>query len=90
MERIVKVVTARDLKNQTGKVLKLVESGQKVLITKRSKPFAVLSPINEEELETAGLRNYEEAWRDLEETLRTTRPEFKSVNEAMKWTRKRR
>lgn len=85
-----KSVSARDLKNQTGKVLKLVQSGQRVLITMRSKPFAVLSPIREEELEAAALRPYEEAWQDIEKTLHSTTSAFNSVNEAMKWTRKRR
>ncbi len=85
-----KSVSAKDLKNQTGKVLKLVKSGQRVLITMRSKPFAVLSPVTEEQLESAGLRPYEEAWAHIERTLHKTRPAFKSVNEAMKWTRKRR
>ena len=85
-----KSVPARDLKNQTGKVLGLVRSGQKVLITMRSKPFAVLSPVTEEESKAAGLRPYEEAWADIETMLRSTSPAFSSVNEAIKWTRKRR
>lgn len=84
-----KSISARDLKNRTGTVLKLVRSGQSVLITMRNKPFAVLSPVSEKELESSGLRPYEEAWNDIEKTLQNTTPAFPSVNEAMKWTRKR-
>lgn len=85
-----KSVTAKDLKNQTGKVLKMVEAGQKVLITMRSKPFAVLSPFSEQELQAAEFRPYEEAWNDIEDTLRASQPKFPSVHEAMKWSRRRR
>jgi prevent-host-death family protein len=85
-----KSVTAKELKNRTGEVLKLVGGGQKVLITMRSKPFAVLSPVREGELTTADLPPYEEAWADIEKALRQTKPEFGSVAEAMRWTRRRR
>ena len=85
-----KSVSAKELKNQIGTVFKLIQSGQRVLITKRSKPFAVLSPVTDEELESAGLRPYEEAWGDIEKNLHSTTPAFSSVNEAMKWSRRRR
>lgn len=84
-----KSVSAKELKNRTGEVLKLVEGGQKVLITMRSKPFAVLSPVQERQLEAADLRAYEEAWDDIEKTLRGTKPKFRTVAEAMRWTRRR-
>jgi len=89
-EALMKTVTAKDLKNQTGKVLRLIASGQKVMITMRGKPFAVMAPITEEELTASDIRPYEEAWTEIEKTLKSTKPEFASVNEAMKWTRKRR
>lgn len=85
-----KAVTAKELKNQTGKVLKMVKAGQKVLITMRSKPFAVLSPVSEQEMDAAELRPYEQAWEDIQKTLRTSQPKFSSLHEAMKWTRRRR
>jgi prevent-host-death family protein len=84
-----KTVSAKELKNRTGKVLKLVEGGQRVLITMRSKPFAVLSPVQEGPWESANLRAYEEAWEDIEKTLRSTKPRFASAGEAMRWTRRR-
>ncbi len=84
-----KSVSAKELKNRTGEVLKLVEGGQRVLITMRSKPFAVLSPVQDQQLEAANLRSYEEAWEDIEKTLRGTKSRFGSVAEAMRWARRR-
>ncbi len=83
-----KSVSAKVLKNHTGEVLKLVEGGERVLITMRSKPFAVLSPVQDRQLEAANLRSYEEAWEDIEKTLRARKPRFGSVAEAMRWTRR--
>jgi prevent-host-death family protein len=82
-----KSVTAKELKNQTGKVLRRVGSGERVLITKRGKPWAVLSPATDGELKPEGLRTYQEAWGDIEKTLKTSRPRFKTWQEAMRWTR---
>jgi len=82
-------VTAKELKNETGKVLRMIKSGQKVIITKRNKPCALLSPLTQDDLEKSDLRPYEQAWPDIEATLKKTKPRFKTVEEAMKWSRKR-
>ena len=84
-----KSVSAKELKNQTGEVLRRVGGGEKVLVTKRGKPWALLSPVSEEQLMPPGLRSYGEAWEDIEKTLKTTRPRFKRWKEAMRWTRRR-
>jgi prevent-host-death family protein len=84
-----KSISAKELKNRTGEVLRRVEEGEKVVITKRGKPCAVLSPVAEELLLPDGLRSYSEAWADIEQTLKTTRPHFKTWEEAMRWTRRR-
>ncbi len=73
-----KTVTAKELKNQTGKVLRRVGAGERVLITKRGKPLAVLSPLEENQLKPPGVRSYENAWLDIERKLKTTRPHFKT------------
>ncbi len=80
-------ITAKELKNQTGKVLRRVGAGEKVLITKRGKPLAVLSPVEEGQLKPPGVRSYEDAWVDIEKKLKRTRPRFKTWEEAMKATR---
>ena len=51
-------ISAKELKNRTGEVLRRVGGGEKVLMTKRGKPCAVLSPVSEEEIPAAGLRPY--------------------------------
>jgi prevent-host-death family protein len=84
-----KSISAKELKSRTGEVLRRVEEGEKVLITKRGKPCAVLFPVTEEQLLPVGLRPYAEAWEDIERTLKATRPRYKTWEEAMRWTRRR-
>ena len=59
-------MTAKDLKNHTGKVMRTVSKGEKVVVTLRGKAFALISPVTDETLEKNSLRPPEEAWRDLE------------------------
>jgi antitoxin (DNA-binding transcriptional repressor) of toxin-antitoxin stability system len=40
-----KHATIREIKNETSRVLSMVESGQSVEIRRRSKPIAILSPV---------------------------------------------
>jgi len=82
-----KSISAKELKNQTGKVLRQVGEGEKILITKRGKPWAVLSPAVKDQLEPVGLPAYERAWKEIEGTLKTKRPHFKSWQETMRRTR---
>ena len=82
-----KSVSAKELKNKTGEVLHRVERGQQVLITKRGKPLAVLSPATGADLKPAGLRDYRDAWKDIEQELRATNPRFKTWKEAIRETR---
>jgi prevent-host-death family protein len=84
-----KSISAKELKSRTGEVLRRVEEGEKVLITKRGKPCAVLFPVTEEHLLPVGLRPYAEAWEDIERTLKATQPRYKTWEEAMRWTRRR-
>jgi prevent-host-death family protein len=82
-----KTVSAKELKNKTGEVLHRVERGQRVLITRRGKPLAVLSPAAGAELKPAGLRDYKDAWKDIERDLRAKSPRFKTWKEALRETR---
>jgi prevent-host-death family protein len=84
-----KSISAKELKNRTGEVLRRVEEGEKVVITKRGKPCAMLSPVAEEPILPDRLRSYSEAWEDIELTLKTTRPRYKTWEEAVRWTRRR-
>ena len=81
-----KIITAKELKNRTGEALRLVSKGEKVLVTRRGKPFAYISPFTKDEF---ALKPFEQAWKDIEKALERTEPHFESWREAMRWVRKR-
>jgi prevent-host-death family protein len=84
-----KTISAKELKNRTGDVLRRVGKGEKVLVTRRGKPCALLSPVEKDRAIKAQLRSYNEAWKDIEKTLRTTTPRHKTWEEAIQWSRRR-
>ncbi len=84
-----KTMTAKNLKNKTGEAMRAVARGEKVIVTLRGKPFALMTPATTETLEKTSMRPFEEAWSDIENSLRKTKPRFKSAKEAMSWTRRR-
>ena len=84
-----KTMTAKHLKNNTGEAMRRVSKGEKVVVTLRGKPFALISPVTSELLEKVSLRPLEEAWKDIENTLKKSKPKFNNAKEAMHWTRKR-
>jgi antitoxin (DNA-binding transcriptional repressor) of toxin-antitoxin stability system len=59
---------------------------ERVLVTRRGKPFACISPFTDDEFE---LKPFQQVWKDIEKTLERTEPDFKSWREAMRWVRKR-
>jgi prevent-host-death family protein len=85
-----KTMTARSLKNKTGEAMRAVARGEKVIVTLRGKPFALMTPATTETIRKEHLRPFHEAWSDIENSLRKTAPHFKSVKEAMAWTRRSR
>lgn len=84
-----KTMAAKELKNKTGEAIKTVSNGEKVLITLRGKPFALMSPVNTASLDKFKLRPMDTAWDDIENTLKRSKPKFESIKDAMDWTRKR-
>jgi antitoxin (DNA-binding transcriptional repressor) of toxin-antitoxin stability system len=46
-----KFVGVRELRNKTGEILNAVRKGEKVILTKRGKPFAAMARLREEEIE---------------------------------------
>jgi len=67
-----------------------VAKGGKILITMRGKPIAVISHPNlKESLQQPVLRSFDEAWRDIEETLEKTEPFFINWKEAESWSRRK-
>ena len=83
-------VTAKQLKQRTGEVIRRVRSGERLTITYRGKPVAVIAPPEVEKTEALKeLRSFDEAWRDIEQTLKKTKPGFKGWREATEWMRNR-
>lgn len=85
-----KVTTAKALKNRTGEALRHVARGGKVLITRRGKPVAVLTPATGvASREATALRSFHEAWTAIEAQLKATAPRFSTWQEALRWSRRR-
>jgi len=83
-------VTAKQLKQKTGEVLRRVRSGERLTITYRGKPAAIIAPPESEETDVMEeLRPFDEAWRDIEQALEKTKPQFKGWREATEWIRNR-
>lgn len=85
-----KTMTAKDLKNHTGEVMRRVSRGEEVVVTLRGRPAAVILPFASARGRAAGeARSFDEAWEDIEAALRKSRPAFKTWREAIGWSRKR-
>jgi len=83
-------VTAKQLKQKTGEVIKRIKSGERLILTYRGKPLAVIEPTTEKDSEE--IRNVSDpvkAWERIESTLKSTSPEFKNWREATEWVRNR-
>ena len=61
-----KFVGVRELRNKTGEVLSAVQKGDKVILTKRGKPFAAMARLREEEIERLILEG--RGWLKLSES----------------------
>jgi len=83
-------VTAKQLKQRTGEVIRRVRSGERLTVTYRGKAVAVIAPPEKETTEALKeLRSFDEAWRDIEQTLKKTKPGFKEWREVTGWMRNR-
>ena len=84
-------ITAKELKRNTGEILRRVRVGGRFTITHRGKPVAVLAPPGEGKADAPdGLRPFDEAWGEIEATLQKSKPAFRKWREAVAWTRSRR
>lgn len=59
-------VGVREFRNKTGDVLSAVQNGEKVILTKRGKPFAALARLREDEIERLVLEG--RGWLKLSES----------------------
>ena len=82
------MVTSRELREHTAKVLADVAKGRSVIVTRRGTPVAEVKPLARA-TEARGLRPYEKAWTDIEKTLRSSKPRFGTWQAAEKASRRR-
>lgn len=83
-------ISAKQLKQNTGEVIRRVKSGERLTLTYRGKPIAVISPQETVDQEIVkNMKPFEEAWADIELSLEKTKPEFEGWREATAWARNR-
>ncbi len=83
-----RIVTAKQLKQKTGEIIKMVRAGERFTLTYRGKPVAIIQPVSEHSREMQS-RSFDEAWRDIETTLAESKPRFSDWREATGWMRDR-
>ena len=84
-----KPMTARDLKNATGEVVRALRRGESILLTFRGRPLGTIEPLRADDPNAPSIRPYEEAWAEIESELKRSRPRFASWQEAEKASRGR-
>ena len=83
-------ITAKQLKQKTGEVIKRIKSGERLTLTYRGKPLAVIEPATDKDKKKANrVRDSLKAWDRIESTLSSTNPEFQNWREATGWVRNR-
>ncbi len=83
-------ITAKQLKQKTGDVIKRIKSGERLTLTYRGKPLAVIEPVTDNDIKKLNrVSDSVKAWERIESTLSSTKPEFKNWREATDWVRNR-
>ena len=83
-------ITAKQLKQKTGEVIKRIKSGERLTLTYRGKPLAVIEPATDKDIKKLDKASDSvKAWDKIESTLNSTNPEFKNWREAIGWVRNR-
>ncbi|CAB1060304.1 hypothetical protein D1BOALGB6SA_5070 [Olavius sp. associated proteobacterium Delta 1] len=83
-------ITAKQLKQKTGEVIRRIKSGERLTLTYRGKPLAVIEPTIKNDIKELNRVNESvKAWEKIESTLNSTNSEFKNWREATEWVRNR-
>ncbi|MGH9346998.1 MAG: type II toxin-antitoxin system Phd/YefM family antitoxin [Vicinamibacterales bacterium] len=85
-----KPMTARELKNSTGEVVRALRRGESILLTFRGKALGTIEPLRTVGEDVAAIRPYEKAWAEIEAQLKRSKPRFASWKEAEDESRGRR
>ena len=85
------IITAKQLKQKTGEVIKRIKSGERLTLTYRGKPLAFIEPATDKDIKRVNrVSDAIKAWDRIESTLNSTNPEFQNWREATRWVRDRR
>ncbi len=83
-------ITTKQLKQKTGEVIKRIKSGERLTLTYRRKPLAVIEPTTDKDIKKLNeVRDSVKAWERIESTLKSTNPKFENWREATGWVRDR-
>jgi prevent-host-death family protein len=85
-----KPMSARDLKNSTGDVIRSLRRGESILLTFRGKPLGTIAPLRPDARDVPPIRRYEEAWAAIEAELKRSAPSFATWKDAEDHSRGRR
>ena len=85
-----KPMTARELKNATGEVVRTLRRGESILLTFRGRPLGTIEPLRPDRGNAAPVPPYEEAWTEIEAELRDSKPQYASWRDAEDRSRGRR
>lgn len=84
-----RIVTARELKNRTGDIIRRARAGERFIVTVRGRPAAAITSVQALGTSAMQPRPRAEAWADIERALAAGAPRFDTWQEAMAWVRKR-
>lgn len=80
-------VTTKELKLRTRQLLEDARSGERLAVTFRGKPVALLVPFDEPA--AFGVRPYETAWPEIEAALASSKAAYPTPEGALKASRRR-
>ena len=86
---MVKLVTVKELRQETLRLLAEVDAGGRFVITRRGKPVAVLVPFAPPDEPHPPVRPFPEAWEEIESALRASKPAYDTIEEALDHARGR-
>jgi antitoxin (DNA-binding transcriptional repressor) of toxin-antitoxin stability system len=85
-----KPMSARELKNSTGEVIRTLRRGGSIVLTFRGKPLGTIEPLGSSTLDLPAVQPYEEAWATIEAELKRSEPRFPTWEDAEDQSRGRR
>lgn len=86
---MLKFATSKELRLRAGDILKSVNNGDRYIVTYRGKPVAIVLPFSEQNDSKPSPRPYEEAWADIEMTIKESEANYENWEKAIDKSRRR-